>query len=1074
MKPIKLEFSGLNSYRACQTVDFEELGKNGLFGIFGPTGSGKSSILDAITLVLYGKVDRAENNTRGIINLREKAAEVLFTFELGGSRYTVQRRYERLSSDPEKASDRNRESVRARGARLVKDDTEVLADRPETVTRAMEKVIGLSCEEFCRAVVLPQGKFSEFLTLRGAERAEMLGRIFDLDKFGEPLFQKASARRDKWQAEVDSIERAKAELGDCSDEEIREAEIGAQDLEAALSQAEENYEKTKSAYDQAVNLKFLYERLRSAEERKAGLEGQKDEIEEAVGVLDGARRAAPLRSIIDTIRRLDRDRVKTEEELKDATVNSERADRALESAVEATKSAREEQEREEPVLTARKTRLEEALKVQLELSGLLKKHKNLSNQLKSTEDGLQKARDLVKDREARLEAVDGLVESLSAKLAGLSVDPTVRDLVEKAYGLLAPLQSAATELASSKKDLDKKTAGAEGARANVLRVYAELVGLAASRYTWSDSGDLVAGEAELPSMEGAKTGSELLAVADREIQVAARLVGEAGERAERAFIHDQAVVLAQSLEEGQPCPVCGSEYHPCVASGDGESFARAKKAKSMADSCLSQLQSWRNRLVECTTSWDNLRLNEFEARDKVEKREGEFAEARNEFLAAARAALGDAVSEDSARADIQAAKNRILEKDREHSKISRLLQEAQDDQKTIRKELEEVRAHLSGLERERDTRTTEINLLLEQIDERKAKVQEITGGEDPQAAMSRAEAAIRALRERVKQAEDKEEECRKEADRLAQEVAKIESALSQMEKELREQKAALAHGLSWAGFETEEQAEKAMLPDDKMQALDRRIQEYRRAYASVEGQIRDLEEQIGSREFSEPEFRELEARVEDLDSRVKTLREEHAVAVERLNALKGRRERWDSLEADRLEAEKKRDLAARLAILLRRKALVKFLAEEHLRDMAVDASTRLGSLTGQRYALEISGESDFVIRDDYNGGERRSVNTLSGGETFLTSLSLALALSSKIQLRGEYPLGFFFLDEGFGTLDDEKLDAVITALERLHDKDRMVGVISHVKELKERLPRCLEVAPARGDGSGSAVILVTR
>ena len=102
---------------------------------------------------------------------------------------------------------------------------------------------------------------------------------------------------------------------------------------------------------------------------------------------------------------------------------------------------------------------------------------------------------------------------------------------------------------------------------------------------------------------------------------------------------------------------------------------------------------------------------------------------------------------------------------------------------------------------------------------------------------------------------------------------------------------------------------------------------------------------------------------------------------------------------------------------------------------------------------------------------RQPAGTLSGGEIFLTSLSLALALSSKVQLRGQYPLGFFFLDEGFGSLDDGKLDAVISSLERLHDKDRIVGVISHVKELKERLPYCVEVSSARSDGSGSSIVV---
>jgi exonuclease SbcC len=435
-------------------------------------------------------------------------------------------------------------------------------------------------------------------------------------------------------------------------------------------------------------------------------------------------------------------------------------------------------------------------------------------------------------------------------------------------------------------------------------------------------------------------------------------------------------------------------------------------------------------------------------------------------------ALGDSFSEETARADIRVAKKRIAEKDKEYSSVSRSLTETQNKEKAARKELDDVRARLSALEKDRDTTATELNLISKQVDDRKARIREITGGENPAAAWSAADSAIRALRERVKQAETKEDLCRKEAERLGREVSKLESTLSQVEKELQEQKAALTEDLSRAGFDTEEQAEKAMLRDDAIHELDRRIQAYRRECASVEGQISHFTEQIGSRKFSEPEFRDLEDRAKDLESRVKTLRKDSAVAEERLDALKERRKRWDSLEVERLHAEKKRDLAARLANLLRGKAVVKFLAEEHLRDMAVDASTRLGSLTGQRYALEIGGESDFVIRDDYCGGERRSVNTLSGGEAFLTSLSLALALSSKVQLRGQYPLGFFFLDEGFGTLDDEKLDAVIRALERLHDRDRIVGVISHVKELKERLHYYMEVIPARGDGADSALGLI--
>jgi len=103
------------------------------------------------------------------------------------------------------------------------------------------------------------------------------------------------------------------------------------------------------------------------------------------------------------------------------------------------------------------------------------------------------------------------------------------------------------------------------------------------------------------------------------------------------------------------------------------------------------------------------------------------------------------------------------------------------------------------------------------------------------------------------------------------------------------------------------------------------------------------------------------------------------------------------------------------------------------------------------------------MRDNFNGGERRSVDTLSGGETFLTSLALALALSSQIQLKGKAPLQFFFLDEGFGSLDTELLEIVMESLERLHSNELSVGIISHVEELKNRVPIKLVVSSSKSD-----------
>ena len=125
--------------------------------------------------------------------------------------------------------------------------------------------------------------------------------------------------------------------------------------------------------------------------------------------------------------------------------------------------------------------------------------------------------------------------------------------------------------------------------------------------------------------------------------------------------------------------------------------------------------------------------------------------------------------------------------------------------------------------------------------------------------------------------------------------------------------------------------------------------------------------------------------------------------------------------------------------------------------MLLQASEILSSLTGGRYRIELGTEGDFVIKDYLAGGSYRTVSTLSGGETFLASLSLAVALSKQIQLKGQSPLEFFFLDEGFGSLDGELLDTVITSLELLSTQSCVIGLVSHLSELQQRIPRRLVI-----------------
>ena len=180
MRPIKLTVKGLNSFIEEQSVDFEKLTDRGLFGIFGPTGSGKSTILDGITLALYGDVSRKSSN---YINTNCEKANVSFEFQISGAeikRYIVTREFKRDKKSGNPVSGKCKMVD-------ITNGEDVLADKVKSVTDKCKEVIGLSLEDFTRTVVLPQGKFSEFLKLEGKPRREMLERLFNLGQYGDEL-----------------------------------------------------------------------------------------------------------------------------------------------------------------------------------------------------------------------------------------------------------------------------------------------------------------------------------------------------------------------------------------------------------------------------------------------------------------------------------------------------------------------------------------------------------------------------------------------------------------------------------------------------------------------------------------------------------------------------------------------------------------------------------------------------------------------------------------------------------------------------------------------------------------------
>ena len=253
------------------------------------------------------------------------------------------------------------------------------------------------------------------------------------------------------------------------------------------------------------------------------------------------------------------------------------------------------------------------------------------------------------------------------------------------------------------------------------------------------------------------------------------------------------------------------------------------------------------------------------------------------------------------------------------------------------------------------------------------------------------------------------------------------------------------------------------------QALSERIEAYDHSMVAVQAKIEALmHEGAVAAEYSEEDFEKQKAAFAVLTQKKQDVSERVAVYEESLARLRDRAETKKNLESEQKTYGKNLDQLARLRELIRGNNFMEFVAGEYLSDISAAATQTLLKLTGGRYFVRY--DQGFFIGDNLCGGELRSVNTLSGGETFLVSLSLALALSAAIYAKSLKPIEFFFLDEGFGTLDEKLIDTVMDSLEKLKNSRFSIGLISHVEELKHRISNKIMVTGAVEGGSSEIQI----
>ena len=312
------------------------------------------------------------------------------------------------------------------------------------------------------------------------------------------------------------------------------------------------------------------------------------------------------------------------------------------------------------------------------------------------------------------------------------------------------------------------------------------------------------------------------------------------------------------------------------------------------------------------------------------------------------------------------------------------------------------------------------------------------------------------------------ESLRGEILRTEAEAGKAEVLAAQLRKTDEEECAKVRALLAEAKFSNEREAAALLSDFPNAEALRKRVEEYDRALLSVQAKLRMIEEGGAIEAVDEQTYRDTERSFRTCCEEKQRAAEQLAVAERVLKDAEARLSKKAELAAELSRAKEQLDLVEKLRELVRGNNFMEFVASEYLGDISAQATETLLRLTGGRYFIRY--DQGFFVGDNLCGGELRGVNTLSGGETFLVSLSLALALSAAIYAKSLKPIEFFFLDEGFGTLDEKLVDVVVDSLETLKNNHFSIGLISHVEELKHRIEHKIIVHGAAENGSSEIQI----
>lgn len=1028
MKPHMLRMSAFGPYGTEQTIDFDVFGGSGLFLVTGDTGAGKTSIFNAITYALYGRT----NDDRKSMMLRSDFADpstktfVELTFEHRGVEY-------RLLRSPEQ----ERPKMRGTGVTKSPSYAELSWDggvvtKEGDVTKKVVEILGIEFNQWKQVSMLAQGEFRKLLNCDTKERNDVFRRIFSTDyirRFQDRLVKMAGDLREEY---------------DSAEEKLLDA-MGSADI-PENSPYRSDYDGKKGAVSYAKEVSDL--------------------LSEQLG-LDSATIADVRSRLTD----LEERKAKLNQELAEARTINERI------------SALERERRASELLAIEKESADEDARTLDAINAAVRTLKAPIGEVNALIDRLDK-------NQAVLETVQRDAEGCKVALVDAEADleeamasgPRMADLTDR-IAVLSSGRESYREIA----DLEARLGASRDRKHRILHRIEELTGqmveiaerVSSNRRYLSENEDspveLEALYPELNSIEQSmvkllslKSRIEeheaiLKEMAKSEASLNEALAENHGmvdryNRASTAFYSAQAGIMAQHLEEGTPCPVCGSVHHPSPAP-----LAEDTLTKDDLDAMWGQVQAQSVKLADAKTRTEALRT-----------KSDALAAAIKECETILGLEDGYSLSDELEAMDKRhGEKTKRIEELRTRTEKVRLIREQFKDLDIRSQELAEVidaaKAELSAIESEISNiegRKAAMGDGLEfgSLEELDGEIAAATAERDRISASIEAARAKRMdLKERLTAAESKE--------------ASLNESISVMRNELDAKRTALDEALSGLGMDLEG-AIRLISREGEIASLEDRVSRFRERLVANARMIESLEAEVAGKERVdtsdiETALKAAGSESEEIRSEEMRIAKRSMVNEDAVSCIMKARSRMDRLSSESKDYIDLADAASGNTGI--KQSFEAYVQALYFRRVLSLANRRLMKMTDSRYELVVREEAtdrrsqfglDIDVLDNYTG-RRRPSETLSGGESFLAALSLALGLSDAVQrMNGGIVIDTLFVDEGFGSLDPEALKQAISVLIQLSGGSCLIGIISHVEALKMQIDRKILV---RNSSRGSTV-----